>query len=501
MDGYTRQTLERLPLAEAVLRLWQHALSGEVLGAIYDEHRGRSYEGVLSFESLVRLVADALLEPDGSGRQAFQRADEAGELPTSQEAVYGKLRRLPISLSNGFLFAGTRRLEEVVPAVGSPLPESLREFEGLIIDGKKLKHLPKRMKVARGVKGAVLGGKAVAALSWETGLAVAINGHLDGETSDAPLMPGLLEQLDARRRPGTRQSRVPAGCPPRLFIEDRQFCDLVQPWLCLRHEGDHFLIRYNAKVKFYRDEKRRLVRGVDSRGRRYVQEWGWLGGPTDKRRLYVRRLTLYRQGEENIILVTDLVDDEKYPAADLLKAYRARWGIERVFQRITEVFHLNTLISTSPQGTLFQFAFCLLLYNLLEIIRNYLAAQQKLAVEKISLEQLFYDVQRQLNRLERTDRTGGHRNRPPTVSRSASTSATPESDPRAHLDRPLAHSSSQETRPPAQVPRFPHPPRRSHLAPPTPASLDSTLTASHNHVHSTGFLTCRDCRRARGGHR
>jgi len=384
MDGYTRQTLERLPLAESVLRLWQHALDGERLEGIFAKHRGRSYEGVLTFEALVHLVADALLEHDGSGRQALQRADQAGELPTSQEAVYGKLRRLPISLSNGFLFDATRRLEEVLPAVGSPLPESLREFECLIIDGKKLKHLPKRMKVARGAKGAVLGGKTAAALSWETGLVVAMNGHLDGEASDAPLMPGLLEQLDARRT------------KPRLFIEDRQFCDLVQPRLCMRHAGDHFLIRYHPKVKFYRDNKRRLVRGVDSRGRNYTQEWGWLGGPQDKRRLYVRRITLVRKQEENVILVTDLLDEERYPAADLLEAYLARWGIERVFQRITEVFHLDRLIATSPEGTIFQFAFCLLLYNLTEIIRRYLAARQKLPVERISLEQLFYDVHRQL---------------------------------------------------------------------------------------------------------
>ena len=67
-----------------------------------------------------------------------------------------------------------------------------------------------------------------------------------------------------------------------------------------------------------------------------------------------------------------------------------------MFQRITEVFHLNNLIATTAEGTIFQFAFCLLLYNLTEIIRRYLAAQQKLPVEKISLEQLFYDVQRQL---------------------------------------------------------------------------------------------------------
>ena len=40
--------------------------------------------------------------------------------------------------------------------------------------------------------------------------------------------------------------------------------------------------------------------------------------------------------------------------------YIARWGIERVLQQITEVFHLQTLIGTTPQGTVFPCAFCLL---------------------------------------------------------------------------------------------------------------------------------------------
>src|SRR5205807_10024844 len=99
---------------------------------------------------------------------------------------------------------------------------------------------------------------------------------------------------------------------------------------------------------------------------------------------------------EDIILITDLLDADRYPAEDLLALYLARWGIERVFQQITEVFHLNRLIATTPQGTLFQLSFCLLLYNLIQVVRGYVAVGQQRAVETISTELLFVDITKQL---------------------------------------------------------------------------------------------------------
>jgi hypothetical protein len=85
----------------------------------------------------------------------------------------------------------------------------------------------------------------------------------------------------------------------------------------------------------------------------WEQDWGWLGCEQAKHRRFVRRITLVRPGEETIILVTDLLDAAQYPAHDLLALYLARWSIERVFQQITEVFHLQTLIGATPQGAVF----------------------------------------------------------------------------------------------------------------------------------------------------
>jgi hypothetical protein len=72
------------------------------------------------------------------------------------------------------------------------------------------------------------------------------------------------------------------------------------------------------------------------------------------------------------------------------------WLTERVFQQITEVFHLQALIGPTPQGTIFQLAFCLLLYNLLQVVRAYVATAQARPPETISTELLFDAVQRQL---------------------------------------------------------------------------------------------------------
>lgn len=179
-------------------------------------------------------------------------------------------------------------------------------------------------------------------------------------------------------------------------MTDRGFCDLNQAAL-FAEGNDHFLVRWNQKVHFHRDTSRRVVARFDAKGRTYKEDWGWIGYPDDPRRRYVRRIRLTRgAGEEDVNLLTDLVDAEAYPATDLLQVYLERWGIECMFQQVTEVFHLKSLIGSSPRATVFQASFCFLLYNVIQVMRAYIAEGQKLAPKEISSENLFEDVHRQL---------------------------------------------------------------------------------------------------------
>jgi hypothetical protein len=383
---FAPEVLARLPLAEAVLLLWHWHCDPQTLDALFEEHRGACYTRDLSFATLAALIGDALLEHDGSGRQSFQRGRDHGTLSVSDQAAYQKLGRLPLAVSEAFLSASTQGLLELCPPAqqaDAPSPDSLSALAVIVLDGKAIKGVPKRLRPLRGQSGGVLGGKALVAWHLGSGLAVAMATDPDGDTNEAKLVPDLLPQVRAHFQ----------GV---LWLGDRQFGDPTQAAAFRARAGDHFLVRYDGKTAFTRDPDRPVRRGVDSQGRVYEEDWGTFGGPRNKHRRVVRRLTLYRPGEETVVLITDLLDEQVYPATDLLALYLARWGIERVFQQITEVFDLRRLIGTTPQGTLFQLAFCLLLYNQIQVVRAYVAAGAQRPVGTVSAELLFEDVRRQL---------------------------------------------------------------------------------------------------------
>ena len=80
MDGLDGELLARMPLAEAVLLVWRYIADEEQLQAVFEAHRGRCYEDIIRFSVMVQLIADALLEHEGSGNQSFSRARESGAL-------------------------------------------------------------------------------------------------------------------------------------------------------------------------------------------------------------------------------------------------------------------------------------------------------------------------------------------------------------------------------------------------------------------------------------
>lgn len=387
MTEATKAMLVRMPLAEAILWLWRWIIDNERMVRVWEANRGRCYEKVISFPVILRLMADALLQYGGSGRRSFEKGRERGELEASIQAAFGKLRRIPLPLSEAFLAEGADALRAVFPRkCRRKLPKSLNRFHVIILDGKSIKKVFKRLLPLRGVSGGLLGGRGLVALDWRTGLVVGMRGHLDGDANEVGLVGTLVPLV----------RRIVVGA--RLWVADRAFCDLTQPAHFLQ-KGDHYLVRYHSKNKFHPDPKRRKRTGRDANGLAYVEQWGWLGSPSNPRRQEVRLITLpgvTDGGKKDLILVTDLLDADVYPAADLLALYAERWGIENVFQQVTEVFGLQRLIGSTPQACLFQFAFCLLLYNLIQVVRAYVAEAQQREIEEISAEKLFDDVHREL---------------------------------------------------------------------------------------------------------
>jgi len=389
------EVLKRLPLADAVLHLLGYALNESFLAACFQKHRGHCYEDTLSFGKLVEILTDALLVHHGSARQALIEAEKKDTLPTCKEAFYGKLRRLPLDLSVAFMTEASRRLNDLLPVQTNPLPASLHGYQVRIIDGKKTKHVAKRLKLTRGQAGQLFGSKLLASYDPATRLIQTVSAHADGEKNDAPLVPDLLANL-----------RAHATAKPALNVADAQFCDLVQISL-YRQASEHFALRYHPKVHFHAERAKPARQFSDAKGRHLIEEYGWLGSPTDKRRTFVRRITWKRSDHKDLSVVTDLTNrsagqdtaaPEPIAAADLIDLYLTRWKIETVFQDVTTVFGLRKLIGSTPEATAFQAAFCMVVYNAIMVVKSYVAAVQPkpMPVDDVSNKMLFTSIHKQL---------------------------------------------------------------------------------------------------------
>jgi hypothetical protein len=403
---YNRETLSRLPLAEAALLLLDQALPPEACLDLFDRLKGRCYQRQLPFDTFVGLIRDALVRHRGSARPAFAAARQRGALPVSDACAYDKLARVPLPLSEALVAESSQRLLPLLPGgLPSPLPQSLRRFRVEVLDGKVAKRVAKRLKALRGLAGGALGGKGLASLNRDTGLVTALAGSPDGDANDASLVPALVERVRGLAGPDE----------VLLWLGDAQFADLTQTHRFKGPDGrGHFLLRYSRSTKFVPDPQAGqgrdhpgLLGGVDERGRRWRQEWGWLGAEGNRKRLYVRRITLERPGEEAVAVITDLLDPLEFPAEDLLLCYLGRGTIEGVFQKVVEVFALGKLISSSPRGTVFQLGFCLVLYNVVAVACAHLAAGQGLAAAEVSSEMVFDDLRKDLEALLRVVKEDG----------------------------------------------------------------------------------------------
>lgn len=384
MDDFEGELLARLPLAQAVFVALSHVLDAQSLGRLFEEHRGRCYEKELSFATVVELTRDALLLHDGSGRQSFERARENERLSVANQSTYGKLGRIPVALSEALLSHAARRLESVLcPGRLISLPPSLVQMKVVVLDGKTLKHVSRRLKLMRRLNAKLLGGQLAVALDLVSGLVLGMTASTNGEANEIPLSRTLVERL----RPQFQR--------PVLWMSDRQYCDLGMPALFAQGQ-DHFLIRYSNNVGFHVDPARNPRESRDAKGRRVLEEWGWIGAVNDERRRYVRRIAVFVPDKKPVAVMTDLLDERSFPAADLLDLYFMRWNIERVFQQVTEVFALKKLIGTTPKATVFQASFCFVLYNLIQVMKGYAAEAADRKIEEVSGEKIFVDVTREL---------------------------------------------------------------------------------------------------------
>ena len=385
MDAFEAELMRRSPLAGCVLGLGDHVFDAAFLHEVYDAHRGRCYQDTLTFGDFLRLMRDALVRHGGSAHALFVELEADGAEPVNESNFYRKLAHMPVEVSRALLREGTARLAELMPGPTTVLPACFDAFDVVIGDGKKVKDAAHRLAPTRGFTGSLIGAHALVAINARTGLALAMSDSLDGMGNDCPLVPALMAQLAGV-----------AGPRPLLSVWDRGFGEPKTMRAMVARPGDAFVVRVKGNHSFTATSR---TEAADARGRTIIDEVGHSGGGSARARhpaLPTRRITLRRPGAEDVVLVTDLTDAARHPAADLLDLYAERWGIEQVFQQVTETFSLQHLIGCAPQAVLMQFGFCLLLYNMMQVVRAYVAEDGGVLVAVVSMHYLFDHARRQL---------------------------------------------------------------------------------------------------------
>ena len=402
IDPFHTAALARLPLAEASLRILDHILDTDGLARIFEEHRGGAYDRKLVFPDFVRLIADCLLGHRGtSAHRTFQTLREQDGDAASVQAAYAKLARLPIAVSLALFDHAAARLDQL--AIRSQplrdIPDSLADFRLLAFDGKTIKFVAKKLKPLRRLGGRFCGGKLLVAVDVATGRAVGVEANPDGEASDVPLAEPLIQRIrDAATDPR-----------PRVWIGDRLYC-AATPLAAAADRGDAFIVRHRSRFHFHPDPDATPRTGIDDQGRAFTDQTGTLGrGPAALR---VRRIAIDRTKaktetktktktktkDEDFALVTSLTDASRYPAAELLAAYRLRWPIETLFQQVVQTFQLRELIGGSPKATVFQAVLTLLLANATHAVRDAVAeaVDEEIPPLDLSLKKLFDETRRDL---------------------------------------------------------------------------------------------------------
>ena len=389
MTAFENELMRRSPLAGAVLEISDFIFDPQLLDSIYAEHRGRCYEDKLDFNTFLRLMRDALVRHGGSAHKLFVELEASDDEPIDESNFYRKLARTPVDVSRALLREGTQRLSGLMPMDVVTLPKCFDGFEVIVGDGKTIKNAVGRLQPTRGFSGALLGAKALVAVNLRSGLAIAMSDSLDGMANDVPLVLELMEQVRA------------VIARPILSVWDRQFDDGRTFGRLTSRDGDAFVVRIREGSAAFTPES--SVESVDAKGRRVLDEigtfsYGKANKAGERKSLRLRRITLIRktEGEENISLMTNLVDRRKFSAANILEIYLHRWHIETVFQKVTETFSLQHLIGSSPKAVLLQFSFCLLLYNLVQVVKAYVAHDGGVLPSIVSTFYLFENMRKEL---------------------------------------------------------------------------------------------------------
>lgn len=350
-------------------------IEGTSIDHILEEFTERHYTREFFLSHFVQVMLDVACGFRRSLRAAFLKREL--NLIASLSAFYRKLARMEPAVSAAIVRETADRARQLIVAAGGLLPEPVPGYAARILDGNVLTGTDHRINELRSTLSAALPGKSLAIYEPASGLVRDIVLEENAHTQER----ALLDQIDIE--------------PGQLWIMDRNFCVRTFLFRILRAEAFFLVRRHQSTLPFEPIGPLKSV-GRGDAGEIFEQPIRVDDPECEGRRYRLRRIVLRldrptREGESEIVLITNLPDD--VPADLCCAAYRGRWEIERHFQKLTDLLHCEIPTLGYPRAALFAFCMSVLAGNALAILKgNLRAVHGDELVAELSIHAVVNDV-------------------------------------------------------------------------------------------------------------
>lgn len=359
---------QAVPLGIMVRGTMEWLLDEATLERLFQEHGGDQYTRELTISALVGL----LIQVSAGLRRAVNTAYKADRatanptIPTSYQALYGKLGRMEPSFGEALVRHSAEKLGSLLHMLPAATDNLLPGYRLRVLDGNVLTGTDHRLGALRKWLNACLPGKSLVVYEPALGLVTDLVLCEDAYTQERALLVHVVDRLKAAD----------------LVVADRNFCTTRFVQGVVEKQAS-FIVRQHRRSLPWRAVSALKKKGKTETGSVYEQRVRIdldTGEQLFLRRIEIRLFEKTRDGERTITLLTNL--PEEVSAVQIAGIYRGRWTIEKQFQFLTQSLHCEIPGLGKPRAALFMFAMSLVASNALAVVRGALRQAHGLEVEK-----------------------------------------------------------------------------------------------------------------------
>lgn len=325
-------------------------VDGTPLDELFDELADGQYTRELTLTHLVQVMLDVACGHRPSPRAAYVRRQL--ELVASLSAFYRKLARTELAIPEAVVRRTALRARQLIVASDALMPEPIEGYAARVLDGNVMAGTEHRIVPLRTTWSAGLPGMSLAVYEPASGLVLDLI---------------LEEDAYCQERALVGRIAVEAG---QLWIMDRNFC-LRSLIFRIASRRASFLVRWHRSTLPFAPAGRLRARGRCPSGRVYEQPIDvpdGEGGVHRQRRIVLKLDRPTRDGETEIVLVTDLPPG--VTALQCCDAYLDRWTIEGHYQILTDLLHCEVPGLGYPRAALFAFSMSAIAGNALAVLKG-----------------------------------------------------------------------------------------------------------------------------------